>query len=58
MINKTLHSLCPFNFRNKYVERSMISEYETRNHTDLQIPKVSLEYAKRSFYFFGVEHWN
>ena len=38
--------------------RSMISEYRTRNHGDLQIPKVMLEYAKRSFYFSGVKNWN
>ena len=32
----------------------MVSEHKTRNHRDLQIPKVGLEYAKRSFYFSGV----
>ena len=36
----------------------MISEYGTRNHGDLQIPKVRLEYAKRCFYFSGVKKWN
>ena len=36
----------------------MISEHRTRNHGDLQIPKVRLEYAKRSFYFSGVKNWN
>ena len=40
------------------VERSMISEYGARNHRDLQIPKVKLEYANRSFYFSGVKNWN
>ena len=29
-----------------------------RNHIDLQIPKVRLEYAKRSVYFSSVKNWN
>ena len=36
----------------------MISEYRIRNSGDLQIPKVRLEYAKRSFYFSGVKNRN
>ena len=55
MTYKTLHDLFPENLRHKFTERSMISEYRTRNHGDLQIPKVRLEYAKRSFYFSGVK---
>ena len=57
MTYKILHDLCPENLRHKFTERSMISEYRTRNHGDLQIPKVRLEYAKRSFYFSGVKNW-
>ena len=57
MTYKILHGLCPDNLRNRFVERSMVSEYKTRNHRDLQIPKVRLEYAK-SFYFSGVKNWN
>ena len=53
-----LHDLCPDKLRNKFFERSMISKYETRKHRDLQIPKVRLEYAKRSFYFSGFKNWN
>ena len=58
MTYKILHDLCPENLRHKFTERSIISEYRTRNHGDLQIPKVRLEYAKRSFYFSGVKTWN
>ena len=58
MTYKILHDLCPENLRHKFTERSMISEYRTRNSGDLQIPKVRLEYAKRSFYFSGVKNWN
>ena len=29
-----------------------------RNHRDLQIPKVMLEYAKRRLYFSGIKNWN
>ena len=36
----------------------MISEYGTRNRRDLQIPKIRLEYPKRSFYFSSVKNWN
>ena len=57
-LQKILHGLCPDNLRHKFVERSMISEYGTRNRRDLQIPKIRLEYAKRSFYFSGVKNWN
>ena len=36
----------------------MISEYGTRNHRDLQIQKVRLEYAKRKFYYSCVKNRN
>ena len=55
---KILHVLCPDNLCYKFLERPKISEYGTRNHRDLQIPKVRLEYAERSFYFSGVKNWN
>ena len=55
---KILHGLCRDNLRLKFFERSMISEYGTRNHRELQIPKVKLEYAKRGFYISGVKNWN
>ena len=58
MTYKILHGLCPDNLRHRFAERSMVSEYKTRNHRDLQIPKVRFEYAKRSFYFSGVKNWN
>ena len=58
MTYKILHDLCPENLQHKFTERSMISEYRTRNPGNLQIPKVRLEYAIRSFYFSGVKNWN
>ena len=58
MTYKILHDLCPESLRYKFTERSMISKYRTTNRGDLQIPKVRLEYAKRSFYFSGVKNWN
>ena len=39
-----------------FFERSVVSEYGTRSHRDLQIPKVWLEYAKRSFYVKGIKY--
>ena len=58
MTYKILHGLCPENLRHKFLARSMVSEYKTENHRGLQIIKVRLEYAKRSFYFSGVKSWN
>ena len=58
MTYKILHGQCPDNLRHKFVERSMVSEHKTRNHRDLQIHIVRLEYAKRSFYISGVKNWN
>ena len=42
MAYKILHCLCPDNLHYKFVERSMISAYGTRNHRDSQIPKVEV----------------
>ena len=58
MTYKILHGLCPYNPRHTSIERFMVSEYKTKNHRDLQIPKIKLGYAKRSFYFTGVKNWN
>ena len=58
MTYKILHGKCRVNLRHKFVERSMVSEYKARNHRDLQIPKVRLEYTKRNFFFLGVKNWN
>ena len=55
---KILHGLRPGNLRNKFVERSMISEYGTRSRRELLIPKIRLEYAKIRYYFSGVKNWN
>ena len=58
MTYKILYNLCNDNRRHRFGERSVISEYETRNQRDLQSPKVKLEHAKRSFYFSGVKNGN
>ena len=39
---KILHGLCPEKLRHKCVERSMISEYGTRNRKDLQMSIIRL----------------
>ena len=58
MTYRILHDLCPENLRLKFTERSMILDYRIRNSGDLQIQKVRLRYAKRSFSFTGVKNWN
>ena len=53
-----VHGLWPKSLRHKFVKRSMVSEYKTRNHRAWKIPRVMLWYAKRSFYFSGVRNWS
>ena len=53
-----LHDLCPEKLCHNFTNRSMISEFRTRNRGNLQILKVRLKYAKQIFHFSGVENWN
>ena len=39
---KIVHGLWPKSVRHKFVERSMVSEYKTRNHRALKIRRVML----------------
>ena len=52
------HSVLYFIFHILLPAMVIVSEHKTRNHRNLQIPKVRLEYAKRSFYLSGVKNWN
>ena len=42
MTYKILHGMCPENLVHKFVEKSMISEYETRYLCDLKILRAML----------------
>ena len=44
MTLKILHGLSHDNLRHKFVERSMVSEYKTRNLRYLHIPEVKFKF--------------
>ena len=37
---KMVNKICPESLHDKFAERSSISKYDTRNKTDLQIPRL------------------
>ena len=51
-----MHDSFPDNRCHNFFKRSITSEYGTRDHRDLLIPKLLLEYTKTSFYFSGVNN--
>ena len=53
MTYKIVNQLCPEGLQNKFIERSVISKYNTRNRRDLHVQKLKLEYTKRGFFV----HW-
>ena len=58
MTHKILHGNCPDNLQNKFMRRSQISSYSTRNSQNLHLPKPRLEFTKKSFQFTGASIWN
>ena len=58
MTHKILHGNCPDNLKNKFMRRSQISSYSTRNSQNLHLPKPRLEFTKKSFQFTGASTWN
>ena len=55
---KIIHKICPESLHDKFAERSSISEYDTRNKTDLQIPRLNLDFSRKSFNYTGLKTWN
>ena len=55
---KMINKICPENLHNKFVERSSISKYDTGNKTDLQIPRLNLNFSKKSFNYNGLNTGN
>ena len=49
MTYKIVNQLCPEGLQNKFIERSVISKYDTRNRRDLHVQKLKFEYTKRGF---------
>ena len=50
--------ICPESLHDKFAERSSISKYDTRNKTDLQIPRLNLDFSRKSFNYTGLKTWN
>ena len=55
---KISNGLCPENLKNKFTPRSNISRYNTRKIDDFEIPRLRLEYCKKSFGYQGASAWN
>ena len=50
MTSKTLHGLCPKNFSHRFIEKSMISEYEEKKIIEIcKFPKLCLSMQKEVF---------
>ena len=46
---KIIIKICPESLHDKFVERSKLSKYGTRNKTGLQIPRLNLDFGRKSF---------
>ena len=55
---KVFNKICPESQHDKFAKRSMISKYGTRNKTDLQIPRLNLDFSRKSFNYTGLKTWN
>ena len=58
MAYKIVNRLCPENLFDKYLPRSSVSSYNTRNSKDLQIPRCRTEFFKKSFHYASLKVWN
>ena len=44
---KIINKICPESLHDKFAERSTIGKFGTRNKTDLQIPKLNLDFSRK-----------
>ena len=58
MVCKIVNKQCPGSLWNMFQQRCTISNYNTRNHRDLHIPKLNLELTKKGFHYSGIKAWN
>ena len=58
MMFKINNQLCPESLWNKFRQRYEISNYNTRNCRNLEIPKTNLEKTKKGFHYTGLQVWN
>ena len=55
---KIINKICPESLHDKFAERSSISKYDTRNKTDIQIPRLNLDFSRKSFNYIGLKTWS
>ena len=55
---KIINKICPENLHDKFVEGSTISKYGTRNKTDLQIPRLNLDFSRKRFNYTALNTWD
>ena len=55
---RIINKICLKSLHDKFAERSTISKYDTRNKTDLQIPRLNLEFNRKSFDYAVLKTWN
>ena len=58
MMYKMMNGLCPDSLRGKFITRSEISTYSTRNQVVIGITRQNLEFSKGSFFHSGTKTWN
>ena len=58
MTFRIVNMLCPEGLQNKFIERSALSSYKTRNMKNLHVQKLKLEHTKRSFLYTDPNTWN
>ena len=49
---KIINRICPESLHDKFGERSSINKYDTRNKTDLQIPRLNLRLQQKKFQLY------
>ena len=54
---KIINKICPESLLYKFAERSTISKCGTRNKTDLEIPRLKVDFNRKSFNYTGVKSW-
>ena len=55
---KIINKVCPESLHDKFAKRYSISKYDTRNKTDLQIPRLNIDYSRKSYNYTGLKTWN
>ena len=58
MTYKIRNKLSPESLWDKFQQRSLQSSYATRNCSDLKIPRLNPEHAKKSYRYSAVKVWN